>query len=354
MQDSTTIEFDLEDIDGVEPTTPNTDTTDANQIVTDVLDNLDDSTTSDDNDITNNVVTDDTTDDTTDEIPFYVQTLENSGLEFDDEELKLFEGKEDSPDTLKEVVNFIVNKQLNSQRQELLSEYPDLEQAYYSLKTGKTFEDFMQTKTKQVDFSKLNLDKDSIYEQREVAREYLKLKNVEKEVADQMIKTQEESGKLYDFAKQAHEQVKKHYNTTSQKSKEEYQQLQAQQLAQYEKEITNAKDLANKGVLAGISIPKADANTLVDYVYKANDKGLTGYAADAQNLTQDQILAIAYLVKNKFDFSKVLTKQIQTEKVKSIKDYFKSSKPGSRTHSASNRKGPNSFSFDDLELSSAK
>ena len=133
MQDSTTIEFDLEDIDGVEPTTPNTDTTDANQIVTDVLYNLDDSTTSDDNDITNNVVTDDTTTDTTDEVPFYVQTLENSGLEFDDEELKLFEGKEDSPDTLKEVVNFIVNKQLNSQRQELLSEYPDLEQAYYSL-----------------------------------------------------------------------------------------------------------------------------------------------------------------------------------------------------------------------------
>lgn len=306
-----------------------------------------DDTSADSNNDDNSVDTDDSS---TDDVPFYATILENSGLEFSEEELALFSNKEDTIETLNETVDFVINKKLETQRQSLLSEHDEVQALYYHLKSGGELKDFAESIQQQNKIESLSISKDDVVSQRYIVKEYLKKSGMNDKLIDATIKSYESSDTLYDTAKSVQPELKEQLK--QQRSLGEQKYLEQQQAAEqaYLQEIENAKTLAKQGKILNAKIDPKEANSLVDFVYNIGEDGASEYAKKAQSLNTEQILAIAYLVKNDFNFESFINKEVNTKRVKDIRSYLKGKTSGSRQQSSGNTSFPD-VSLDKLEFS---
>jgi len=259
---------------------------------------------------------------------------------------------DDTPDGLVEMTKDIGAQIAEEQLEALFKKHPLVQQHLQYVMSGGQSQDFMALNDPRSDFSKINIKEDDVQSQKYVIGEYFKMKGHDDAFIKEILEDYEDSGKLKDKSKAAHEAI------TKAQQQHKQQVLQQQKLYQ-QRTIKEERDFWN-GVFdtidkskdfKGITVPEREKRKFFDYLSKPVTKeGYTQRELDHNKSDMDVKLAIDYLMFKGFNLDKLISKKAKTKSVKSLKDRIKRHQQTIKSARKTQRTPSKSVDIEDLDL----
>lgn len=270
--------------------------------------------------------------------PTVVETIINTlGYEFSDEEL---EGLEDTEEGLTKLVDIASKKASESRLNKLLEESPNAKAIYEFEQAGGNPEDFIKAFYPPTDYSKVEVGEDDVDTQKSIIEESLRNKGLSKERIERNLQAIEDSGNLYDEAKDSLKDLRETQENQRQQIKD--QTVKAQQQAKKDAEEMWAKidETLDKGKLGNIPMPKAKKDEFKKFLQIDPETGMAPRDKAVQEMSLEEQLAIdAILFYGLDSLNDIIDKRATTKGNNTLRDKLKANKD----------RGKNSTQDPDLE-----
>lgn len=243
---------------------------------------------------------------------------------FEEAEIKEL-GLTDTEEGIVKLVSTAVEKQKETWIDEALSSHEDLKALKAYVDNGGNPEDFYRARVENVKYSSITIEEKDVAMQKTILKEYLAARGYSKEEIEEEIKEADDSGMLYKKSTRFLEVLKKdkakeeeELSANLEKQKQEAQEASRQLWEEIETTVTKAT------TLKGIPLSPASKKELLDYV-RIGKEGSSKYHLDLAELKAEEAMALAYIVKNKLDFSSVFKNLVKTESNKTIRTILQKS-----------------------------
>lgn len=250
-----------------------------------------------------------------------VDILEQSGFEYEDEEL---EGIDDSKEGLQKTIDVIAKKKAEAQYKNELGKYTDVQEYLDFRKNGGSPQDYFEARQQQASIESLEITEDDVITQRDVVRQNLKNMGYEKEDIQAEINELEESDRLYARAERNLSTMKKQAQEQKQQVIEQQKQKQQQNIEKRKEMIAQARQMVNNN-----EIPVESSDELVDFFF-GNGEGSeeSEYVKKGRELDLKGLLTIAAIVKNGGRIDGLIESKADKKSVEKLKERLKKKKKG--------------------------
>ena len=251
----------------------------------------------------------------------------------------------DDYDGIANLTKAMAEKIAEEQFQSVFSAFPDIQEYLNYRVSGGDPDKFFQVAAKEIDFSKLQLNKEDKGMQRKVLESFMEMQGYEPEEISDTIQDYEDAGILLKNSERAIKKLAAHQV----KQKEELvkqQTQQAQETARQTQQTWNEiGTIINKGRLRDFTIPESDKKKFYNWMATPIDnQGRSQRLIDREKLDQESILAMEYLMYKGLDISKLVSAKVNTKQAASLKAKLKSSKPTASRRMKGNKGGYNKTS----------
>lgn len=251
----------------------------------------------------------------------------------------------DDYDGIANLTKAMAEKIAEEQFQSVFQSFPDIQEYLNYRVSGGDPDKFFKVAAKEIDFGKLQLNKDDKGMQRKVVESFMQMQGFEPEEISETIQDYEDAGILLKNSeravkKLAAHQIKEKENLVKQ------QQKQAQETARQTQETWGQiGSIINKGRLRDFTIPESDKKRFYSWMATPVDnQGRSQRLIDREKLDQESILAMEYLMYKGLDISKLVSAKVNTKQAASLKAKLKSSKPTASRRMKGNKGGYNKTS----------
>lgn len=227
-------------------------------------------------------------------------------------------------DGLKSIVKDAVPQLVKQTFIESLQQIPYMKEFYEHVTQGKSIDTFLLQNT-QPDVSKIDIKEvtatmsdteklEALNTQRTLLHQELMEKGMSKKDADDFVKFQEDTGKLFERAKEA----KNNLVALDKQKREELIKQENEALAQREKDVQEirkqAESIIDSNNFDGLQIPVEDIKKFKEAVFKPiDDKGNTLLAYKYSKLSLGKRLIIDYLVANDLKTKGLTQKKVEEQ-----------------------------------------
>lgn len=196
---------------------------------------------------------------------------------------------------------------------------------------------FLQVKFPDIDYTQVEFNEEDEDLQTRLVKEDLVARGYKGEELKEELNDIVNGGILKSKAKRALEslkqrQIEEKYNLVK-RQEQEYQQ-QVEQDRQYwtnlEKKITESKAIKD------VKIPEADKKPFFNYISKPVKDGKSQRILDGEQLDEDTVLLIDYLIYKKFDFAGLVNRKAKDLQAKTLRDRIRQAKLDKQSQSRSN------------------
>ena len=251
----------------------------------------------------------------------------------------------DDYDGIANLTKAMAEKIAEEQFQSVFQSFPDIQEYLnYRVSCGDP-DKFFKVAAKEIDFGKLQLNKDDKGMQRKVVESFMQMQGFEAEEISEAIQDYEDAGLLLKNSERAVKKLAAH-QVKEKESLVKQQQEQAQETARQTQETWGQiGSIINKGRLRDFTIPESDKKRFYSWMATPVDnKGRSQRLIDREKLDQESILAMEYLMYKGLDISKLVSAKVNTKQAASLKAKLKSSKPTASRRMKGNKGGYNKSS----------
>ena len=262
-----------------------------------------------------NTVEDEYEDDYEDEDLLISDQIANSlGFELDDD-------YDDTVEGLTAFVRHISTELAETQMENLLQQYPDVQQHLEYVLNGGDSSQFFDSHNPQNDYSNIQMGKNDTTLHRAMLGEYFQSKGHSSDMIIEMLNDYQDGGKLYNKAIIAqNELVALQENTRAQNHNDQLAFYQQQQEKEEQLWDEVAATIESGNEFAGIRIPDSNKQAFFDYISDpVGENGETQRDLDYNNSDMDIKLAIDYLMYNGFDLEGIIDTKARTKSVENLR-----------------------------------
>jgi hypothetical protein len=251
----------------------------------------------------------------------------------------------DDYDGIANLTKAMAEKIAEEQFQSVFQSFPDIQEYLNYRVSGGDPDKFFKVAAKEIDFGKLQLNKDDKGMQRKVVESFMQMQGFEAEEISEAIQDYEDAGLLLKNSERAVKKLAAH-QVKEKESLVKQQQEQAQETARQTQETWGQiGSIINKGRLRDFTIPESDKKRFYSWMATPVDnKGRSQRLIDREKLDQESILAMEYLMYKGLDISKLVSAKVNTKQAASLKAKLKSSKPTASRRMKGNKGGYNKSS----------
>ena len=225
------------------------------------------------------------------------------------------------------------------QMQNVFNAFPDVQEYLNYRANGGDAKRYFQTATPERDFAAMEVKEGDVMTQKQIVGAFLETQGFDLSEVQETLEDYEDAGILERHAKKALTRLQDK-QIRDKKTLIEQQQQQAQQQAQQNEQMWNEiNGLVQTGELKGLTVPERDKKRFFEWMATPIDqKGNSQRAVDREQLDQETLLALEYIVYKGFDLSKLISNNNTTQKARSLRSKLskgtssssrmKSSKPG--------------------------
>lgn len=240
------------------------------------------------------------------------QLIQESGLEFEEDELKDIDFE--SVSGIAQFTKVIAKKNTQNYLDEFFDAQPDVWEYSQHLKNGGTREEFFSPNN--IDFDTITLDAKNDVLSEKIYRMQLSTQGIADDEINDMVDLAKDKAKLFDKATKGLEYLKN--NKVA---------IEAQRIAKVEADKKIEKDNTKKywdsitstiktGKLNGVAIPEVKQNEMIDYYTKVNDKGQTKHDIKVASLSLEQKVLLDYIIMN--DFKNLGNTPVKVQQIKDL------------------------------------
>lgn len=242
------------------------------------------------------------------------QIADTLGFELEDE-------YDDTVDGLTSFVKDISTELAETQMEELLSQYPDVQKHLEYVLNGGDSSQFFDTHNTQNDYSNINMGQQDTTLHRAMLGEYFQAKGHPSEFINEMLNDYEDDGKLYNKALIAQKElVHLQESTRAQTHEDQLNSHQEQQEREEQLWDDVATTIESGNEFAGIKIPDSNKQEFFDYISQpVGDGGETQRDLDYAGSDMDIKLAIDYLMYSGFDLEGIIDTKARTKSVENLR-----------------------------------
>jgi len=244
-----------------------------------------------------------------------VSLLADSGYEFTDEELGNIDDTEESLD---KAVNLIATKRAEEQFNEEYGGFDDVREYLEYRKNGGSPDNYFEMRSQEVSLENTEVSEEDVTLQRNIVRENLKAQGYDDSAVEEEIGELEEGDKLFARAQRNLDVMKKNAKVQKEQALEQQDEERKKAIKQYNETKEKAKEIAKSNKLP----IKVDEN-IDEYLYGNDPTKPSQYMLDAQDLTQEQMLLVAQLVKSGMNLDKLVKNEAKTISSNSLKEKLK-------------------------------
>lgn len=259
------------------------------------------------------------------EIPVTDEFIQKMGLEILDEagKPKKFEDSvEGLIEASKEAAKIIAKKEHDA----ILNSDPRFKRYYDYLRMGGDEKEYFAQRNNS--WKDVKFDENNETQAFNAVVANLVKRGIAKEEAELTANMYKDSGKLKEFGKSAHVALIADEDASEKKFKSDFEAKQKQDHDDTIKHWTDVKNIIDKGTLNNITIPDSDRKGFYEWKALNVKDGLSQADLEANTLPLEQLLQLEYLRYKKFDFSKLISAAVGTEKVKSLRTRLASEQKG--------------------------
>jgi DNA-binding transcriptional MerR regulator len=251
----------------------------------------------------------------------------------------------DDYDGIANLTKAMAEKIAEEQFQSVFQSFPDIQEYLNYRVSGGDPDKFFKVAAKEIDFGKLQLNKDDKGMQRKVVESFMQMQGFEPEEISEAIQDYEDAGLLLKNSERAVKKLAAH-QVKEKESLVKQQQQQAQETARQTQETWGQiGSIINKGRLRDFTIPESDKKRFYSWMATPVDnQGRSQRLIDREKLDQESILAMEYLMYKGLDISKLVSAKVNTKQAASLKAKLKSSKPTASRRMKGNKGGYNKSS----------
>lgn len=203
--------------------------------------------------------------------------------------------EKDRPLTVDELTNYFAE----TVKQNSVPKYADerIQRLDEYVKNGGKFEDFYQMQKENLSLEGIDMEDET--NQKAVIRELLKHSNYTDEQINKKISRYEDADMLYEESEDALDRLKQirqaELEEATRKQQEAIRKQEEQSKAFFD---AVSKDINSLTDIRGIAIPKEDRRALFDYIFKVDQTGMSQYQKDFnQNLSKNLIESAYFTMK---------------------------------------------------------
>lgn len=260
----------------------------------------------------------------------------------------------DLEDSVEGIVSLTKQASAQLAKQELdalFSELPDVQKYLQFRLNGGDADKFFTTHYKDDDYSSIELKEDDSILQERIVRQELVNRGLEKEDIEETIKDLSNSDLLYSQAQRSLKLLARDQKK-SQEELFEQQDALAKQAAkeqlEYVAEVKTKIDKASD--FKGIRVTETEKKELSQYVTSPVANGLSQFQIDMEQADTDTLLAIASLMRKKFNIEGLISNKAKTLKANQLRNRLKGSKKELRSETKKEFEMSKKPNLDNLEF----
>ena len=184
---------------------------------------------------------------------------------------------------------------------------------------------YIQTVSPQDNYLEIEeIPEENVTMQKKLVRDKLEADGYSEDQIENQLDSFESSGLLHNQAEMALHNLKKNQKEQKQQLLQE-QKEEAERVRKQQKEyIDTLQSIVDESSeIAGMPIPEAKKDDFKEFITPDEESGVSPYAAKANDLTQEQVLGIQYLVFNGFDLSSIVNNRAKTQKAENLTEQLR-------------------------------
>lgn len=252
-----------------------------------------------------------------DAIPLVDELIQKVGIEILDKNGKP-KKFEDSVEGIIEASKAVAEIKAKQTFDSLLNADPRFKRYYDYLKTGGDEKEYFNQRNNSWVDVKFDENNEDMALSAVIAR--LTKNGFSREQAELTANMYKDTNKLKEFGKDAYNTLVQEEKLQEKTREENYKALQKQEEERTIEHWQNVKAIIDKGILNNITIPDNDREAFYKWKALAVKDGLSQADIDLNQTPNEQLLQLEYLRYKGFDLSKLITNEVQKQKVKSLRD----------------------------------
>lgn len=218
---------------------------------------------------------------------------------------------------------------------ERYSTHPEAMEFLKFLEQGGDASQYFDTMHPDQSFAEITITDDNVTTQEDLVRNDYKLRGLDDTAINALIDSAKSGGNLKQLAEAAKQSLTSAQE--AQKAQMSQQIKDAEQAAADAQAKTKAdvKSILDKGTIAGVQIPIPNREELQEYLFEPVDStGASQYAKDSNELSLENQVFLAYLVKNEMKLESLVKSMVKTSKAQDLKDILLKKKAKSSSDAA--------------------
>ena len=257
-----------------------------------------------------------------------IQTLsEKLGIALDEDEMY-----EETEDGLVNYVQSVSDKLADARLNEWLDKLPPIASEFFDYlqmqgeeATEDNIKKFFTAVNPEIDYKSIDLNNEDV--QKAVVKTMYKKMGYDDNEIKEAIEDQEIAGTLAKTAKIASNKLAATQETERAALMEEQRIKDAAKRESIQKYWNNIDNTIKGGKVHNFNIPVTEQKALLDYMAKPGKSGVPQLQEDLNNMSQEDRIALAIAVKNKFNLSKYITTAAKTVQANTLRDKLKGVTP---------------------------
>ena len=258
---------------------------------------------------------------------------------------------EDTSDGLINMTKDIAGQLADERVEEVMQKFPLVKEHLEYVLNGGQSQDFMQAYDPNLDYNRIQIEKDDTRSQKAVLSEYFNLKGHDQEFTKEMINDYSDAGKLHNKAEAARKALGKVQQKQQSQMVEQQKHMRAQQHEEQNKFWNGvAETIENSKEFSGLTVPEREKSKFFNYLSKpVTQEGYTQRDLDHSKAEIETKLAIDYLMFKGFNLDQIINTKARTKSTKSLRDKISRNEETVKSARKSSRR-TKSFDIDDLDL----
>lgn len=284
-----------------------------------------------------------------DEPPSVVESVITSlGYEFSDEEL---EGLEDSEEGITRLVEIASRKASEDRFNQMVEASPNVKALYEYERAGGDPNAFAEAFYPEVDYAEVEVSKDDTDTQKSIIRESLKSKGLSDERIKRNLQAIEDSGNLFDEAKDSLTDLQTVQQQRREQIKEDTEK--AQQTAREEAEQTwqKVEETVKQGNLKNIPLPKKQQGEFLEFIQTNPETGMSPRDEAISKMSLEEQLTLDAIVFHGLDMlNEIVDKKASSKSNQTLRERLKSQKKRAKSSSQDPDLKDRSLDTEELEF----
>lgn len=259
---------------------------------------------------------------------------------------------DDTVEGLTEYVKDMAQEVAEDQIEDLFRQFPEVQQHLDYVLAGGDSGQFFQAYNPQLDYGNLRVEEGDIGVQKALLAQYFETKGHPEEFIEEMLNDYEDTGKLYNKAQIAQQELASLQQQQRQQMFEQQQQEYAQFQAEQEEFWEGVADVIESGnSFGGVTIPDVEKANFFEYISApVNDAGQTQRDLDYAESDMDIKLAMDYLLYSGFDLESIINTKARTQSARNLRERIISNEERVRSAKGAQRRKQQAFDPDQLDI----